>query len=345
MEIQFKLLALCVASQLFFYYDWPIRPDRFLMFLTMIWFLLLRVKGGVGQFKIGSIELAMIGFTTLCGFALIRGQVFSFEQVEKSTAILQIANISLFPFLSYFVAKQLDYHEKAVHGIVKLFALLGFYLTLTAFFERYGVSPLIWPKYIADPSIGIHYGRARGPLLNSVFLGMNLVFCSMMTLILQAISSRSFSRFALSLGILLSMCAVYLTNTRGAWIGLGTAFGIVLLFQIRMRRMVVSALGIACLGFLFGGASQFSAGGNTLFSKRQNTVVDREVNYKVAYEMGLDNPMLGIGWAQMGRQFDKYYQKIGSPGWGGWDGNHNEYLGNICPSRTHCIVVVRIYLY
>jgi len=347
MQTQYTLLALCTASQLFFYYGWPLRPDRILMVLVFIGFLMLRAKGAVERFKIGSIEVCMIAFTALCGFALINGEVYTFEEVEKSTAVLQIANICFFPFFTYFIAKHLTYSGAAALNIVKLLAVLGAYLALTAFFERYNINSLVWPSYILDPSVGIHYGRSRGPVLNSVFLGMILVFCCMMMLILQSLSQRPISKLLLVATIILSMCAVYLTNTRGAWIGLAGAFGVVLLFKLRMRRTVMFALGIAFLGFVFGSASQFSAGRGTLFSKRQNTVVDREVNYKVAYEMGVENPIVGIGWAQMGRQFDKYYQKIGSPGWGGWDGNHNEYLGifaqvGLIALALYCYIFVKL---
>jgi len=33
------------------------------------------------------------------------------------------------------------------------------------------------PRYIADPMLGIHFGRARGPELNSASLGVYLTVC------------------------------------------------------------------------------------------------------------------------------------------------------------------------
>ena len=81
------------------------------------------------------------------------------------------------------------------------------------------------------------------------------------------------------------------------------------------------------LAFLVGGASKFSMSGGTLFSKRKDTVEHRMVQYDIAWRMGLDHPIFGIGLYRVDLDWQIYYAKIGSPEFAGWDGSlHNEYL-------------------
>ena len=54
---------------------------------------------------------------------------------------------------------------------------LGIYLALTGVAEIAGQWSLVFPRYIADPTLGIHFGRARGPELNSASLGVYLTVC------------------------------------------------------------------------------------------------------------------------------------------------------------------------
>ncbi len=52
--------------------------------------------------------------------------------------------------------------------------VLGVYLALTGVFEVSHLWSLVFPRYISNPDLGIHFGRARGPDLNAVSLGIYL---------------------------------------------------------------------------------------------------------------------------------------------------------------------------
>jgi len=340
----YRLLFFCILSQLFPFYPWPIRPDRILALLTLVFFVAAAPRREIARLKLQSIDVCMILFTILCGVSLIRGDVMALPGVQQATFIQQAINISLFPFLFYFVARHLNYNRDKVQALSRALMLMGLYLGLTALCERYSINALIWPSYIADPTVGIHFGRARGPLLSSVDLGMTLVFCTMITLTLWSVEQRAALRRFLGAVILLGMVGVYLTNTRGAWMGLGAAFMTVLFFRVKMRRMVTIALGLVVFGSVFLGPSKFSAFQPTLFSQRQSTVLDREVQYTVALKTGMDNPLLGIGWGRMGQEFAKYYKMIGAPKFTGWDGNHDEYLGIFAQAGIIALIFFGIIL-
>ncbi len=343
-HIQYRLLSFCILSQLFFYYSWPVRPDRVLAILALVHFVALYSRGEIARLKLQTIEFCMLAFTILGGASLIQGEVMDLTEPDKSTLIQQVMNISLFPFLFYFIVTRLNYNRNEVQAFAKVLIFVGLYLGLTAICERYSISAFIWPSYIMDPTLGIHYGRSRGPLLDSVVLGMTLVVCIMNMLTLWSVAKRTLPKQLLGAGILLGMVGVYLTNTRGVWIGLTTALMTTLLFKVRMRRMVTILFGIVVLSYLFLGVSQFSVFQDTLFSKRQNTVVDRQVNNMVALKMGIENPIFGIGWGRMRNEFDDYHRMIGSPEFGGWDGNHNEYLGIFAQMGTIALSLYGILL-
>ena len=54
---------------------------------------------------------------------------------------------------------------------------LGGYLGLTALFETVGPHALVFPRYITNPELGYHVGRARGPFLEAEANGIALFIC------------------------------------------------------------------------------------------------------------------------------------------------------------------------
>src|SRR3712207_9200411 len=54
----------------------------------------------------------------------------------------------------------------------------GAYLGLIALFETVHLNSLVWPRYILDPNVGIHLGRARGPFAEAGANGMAMWGCA-----------------------------------------------------------------------------------------------------------------------------------------------------------------------
>jgi hypothetical protein len=52
---------------------------------------------------------------------------------------------------------------KVALGVI--LGVFGLYLSVTAVFEITKQWSLVFPGFIGDPKIGIHFGRARGPML------------------------------------------------------------------------------------------------------------------------------------------------------------------------------------
>lgn len=181
---------------------------------------------------------------------------------------------------------------------------LGLYLAATAVLETFGVWSLVFPRYIADPELGLHYGRARGPALNSVSLGVHLGVCTAAAWLLIPGARKPMQLVWLAGAVLMSF-GVLLTFTRSTWLGLAGAAVTVLCLQLpRAWRTTafVSAVVAAGLFLAVGkdalvGLEREDSGAVSAHSVQQRTAFAY-----VSMQMFRDHPLGGVGF---GRFYDK----------------------------------------
>ena len=90
-------------------------------------------------------------------------------------------------------------------------------------------------------------------------------------------------------------------------------------------RLIVAVLLVA---FFAGVGSKFSFSGETLFSRRQNTIDYRMSNNETTYNMGMANPLTGVGYGKFKATWKKYFGSAAQELTKDLtDGNHNIYLG------------------
>ena len=75
------------------------------------------------------------------------------------------------PIALYWIARQSTLTERGIWWIQAALAGFGVYLAITGLAEISGQWWLVFPKYIADPKVGIHFGRARGPMVQAACYG------------------------------------------------------------------------------------------------------------------------------------------------------------------------------
>jgi O-antigen ligase len=208
------------------------------------------------------------------------------------------------PAVLYTVARQIPIASRDWKRLLVAMAALGVYLACTAIFEVTKCWPLVFPRYIADPNLGIHFGRARGPELNSVSLGVFLTVCAACAWLLLPQVRRRWQQLAILAAMPLMAFGVLLTFTRSAWIGFAAAAMVVAAFQIPHRwRMpavgcgVLAGVLITCLswnqlvGIQRGGAA----------ADAEHSVDQRASFAYVSWQMFCDHPILGVGF---GRFYD-----------------------------------------
>ncbi len=210
----------------------------------------------------------------------------------------------LLPALIYGIIRQLEITRRDWSRLLTWLVVLGIYLAATGAFEVAGQWSLVFPRYIANPDLGIHFGRARGPELNAVSLGLYVTACLLCAWTLLNYAQRRSYQLALLVAIPLMAGGVLLTYTRSTWIGLAASGLVSAAFYIPRRWRVTTIVGTGLVGLLLVTASW----GQLLGIKREGTVEDsehsvgqRESFAYVSWQMFCDHPVLGVGF---GRFYD-----------------------------------------
>jgi N-acetylglucosaminyldiphosphoundecaprenol N-acetyl-beta-D-mannosaminyltransferase len=163
----------------------------------------------------------------------------------------------------------------------------------------------VFPKYIADPTLGIHFGRARGPDLNAVSLGLYVTACLLCTWMLLRSAARRSYQLVLMLALPLMAFAVLLTFTRSTWIGLAASGLVVAAFQIPARWRLPAIASSALVGLLIAITSWQHLIGlerEGTAEESEHSVSQRQSFAYVSWQMFCDHPVFGVGF---GRFYDR----------------------------------------
>lgn len=258
-----------------------------------------------GRIEIGSWHLADLAALSFLAWLAIR----TFTQPLGSIAphqphtLMHAINGYLVPLVLYGVLRFSKPSASALRPAFWVIAILGFYLSITAWFEAAKLWGLVFPKFISDPSLGIHFGRARGPMLQSVRLGVCLLACwSCIVITCVWLSPHSKTRWLFALAsIPVFWGAVFFTYTRSIWIGLVLILGILVVccLQGATRRALIVCGGMA--GLLLA----IVVGPHLVAFKREYSAEEtRESTYMraafayVSLQMFKERPVAGFGFNQ-----------------------------------------------
>lgn len=215
-----------------------------------------------------------------------------------------VANF-IIPAALFVMVRHVPLTEREVIALLAGFVVLGVYLAVTAIFETLGLWTLVFPRHIADPSLGIHFGRARGPELNSVSLGTYLTACILCAWTLLPIARRRWVQLALAATLPLMTFGVFLTYTRSTWLGLAAGAAVVAALEIPKRWRLPAITMAALAGLLLLAVSWQSIVGlerEGTAADSQHSVDQRKSFAYVSWQMFQDNPVLGVGF---GRFYDR----------------------------------------
>ena len=239
-----------------------------------------------------------------------------------------IGNFIYIPATVYFICSREENPEKSLQFIFRFLSWLGLYLCFTAFAEHYRIDSLVWPTYILDPSVGIQFGRARGPFAGSAELGSALILTFLATA-LRSNPESIWQRMTTAMILAAHALAIYFTYTRSVWLAFGLVITILFLLVPRLRYQVGFVITLIFLMAFTGASGKFTLTGRNLFTERQGTVDYRLINYSTTLRMALDNPLFGVGYGRFYNEWPRYYrvpsgtreiQEL-------TDGNHNTFLG------------------
>lgn len=281
----------------------PLTFDRLLL-IAMAGLFCWRLRSGqIEQSAVSAVDWALaLMLVWLTGSALLNRPG---EEVNLPTSPLWRLLVSFWaPAALFVVTRQSKLPGKTIHYLLAALALLGGYLSLTALAETAGAWAVVFPRYIANPELGLHFGRARGPALNSVSLGTYLGICLWSAWALLPLVPRwakSLLLFALPLMVL----GVLLTYTRSTWLGLAGSGMAVLALELPKRLRLPVLTGVSIAGVLMAAAlwqsvlqlEREDSGGVS-----QHSVQQRAAFAYVSMNMFRDNPLWGVGF---GRFYDQ----------------------------------------
>jgi hypothetical protein len=221
-----------------------------------------------------------------------------------SSPVWRLAMSFVVPAALYWIARQAPLTRSNRIGSLAILSALGVYLAITALAEIAGKWSLVFPRYISDPSLGIHFGRARGPELNSASLGVYLTVCLWCTWLLCREVRRGWQLVLLTTLPLMAI-GVFATYTRSTWIGLVLSTTVVGYLQLpRTWRLPLFTLA-GLVGILVAAVAWNDVVGlqrEGTASESHHSVNQRKSFAYVSYQMFKEHPIFGVGF---GRFYDR----------------------------------------
>jgi O-antigen ligase len=239
--------------------------------------------------------------------------------------------LGIIPFALYVAAPVAFSTRRDRDTLLMTMVLVGAYLGLTALFETIHLTALIFPKYINNPAVGIHYGRARGPFLEASANGLVLFGCAVAATV--AANQWRGQLKALFAGVVVILCAggILFTLTRAIWISSVLAPLITLLLFKETRKyflpaaMAVALVAVTALIAIPGLSSSASER-----ESEKGPIWQRLNTDAAALRMVEARPLIGFGWHTFEGEGGNYMRLPATyPETGAGLQVHNVFLGHL----------------
>lgn len=277
--------------------------------------LLLVLMVVVGRVRInfgGAIGLAIL--MTAVYFTL-SAAISGFETRSPVTVHYRLIGGYLFPFTIFGLVLHGFRGEQHLRRISAFFLFIGVYLTLTGWAEQFKIWALVWPRFIADSTVGIHFGRVRGPFVQSAAMGLALIYCYFNNLIL-ARQSSGVTRWLIYAVNVLMLPVIFWTKTRSVWLAFLLC---ALLWFAYSRRRTVRAVWVSALVTLTTVVGIVNME-NFLSSQREKggftdvePILVRLGLAQISFNMFAERPLLGVGFGHFRDHAPMHAQDPSSP--------------------------------
>lgn len=279
----------------------PLTIDRILLVVLVGQYLLYRRWGRTDPKPLGKPEIALCLFTAWMVLSTFTADWRAMEFQPASRMVI----FCVMPFAVYWIARQTPLTERSVLALFACIGLFGAYLAATALAEYFQAWSLVFPRHIVSTAAENKLefiGRGRGPLLNPVGNGMLLAVCLAATLMWWPRLGRPRQLLLLPLVGLLA-AGIYCSMTRSAW--MGGLLGVALCVGLGMpKNWRLPVLGGGLLVAVLLAATQwdslmaFKRDRSLTAQQTAESVHLRPVLARIAWNMFLDHPLFGCGYAQ-----------------------------------------------
>ncbi|HZQ19718.1 MAG TPA: O-antigen ligase family protein [Terriglobales bacterium] len=287
LNIPTLMFLVMLAAMLFRPPDLKAFPIDRIAFLALIILVCLRFLLRWDSFRTNPVTWPLLAFLLL-GFWGALTQPYD-AQVWSVFAAKYVV-----PFVCFHVAAVVFRDEGSRRALEVFLLCVLVYLSAISVFWLASATSLIFPTFINDPGIGIHFDRARGPFLQAVangvclnLLGLTALDCYRRKKVYRVIGI--FLLFAVPL-------ALFATKTRAVWISGALSTLALLRFGSGPIRRV--AIGICVAGALSAGVISIYRVNETSVSERlldRSPVDFRSEMYRAGWQMFTEKSFLGWG--------------------------------------------------
>lgn len=320
--------ALTIFAGNWHYMHVPVPLDR-LMWIGVLAALGWRALGGDPRFQKLKVRRVHLVLMFAVAYAVCSSVVAS--TITNATSIVDLLDqLGIVPFLLFFFAPVLYPTGRERNYLIVGLVVLGAYLGFTAWCEGLSVNSLVFPRYILNPEIGEHFGRARGPFLEAAGNGLALYICAIGALAgLRTWRSKGARLTSAAVG-LLCVSGVIFTLTREAWLGAALASVVILAATPELRKYLLPSAAIALIVVL--GVIVFVPSFESKASTRvedQSSLWDRLNSDGAGLRMLEAKPVFGFGWSTYTTAVGPYYRLAPTYPLTAISGIHNEFLANL----------------
>ena len=277
----------------------PLTLDRLLLIGLLAAYAIQKRLGRTDPKPIGPADRWLGGLLAVLTLSfLLTG--FPPEKLAEGSPLWRLGAGYLIPGFLYWVVRQSPMEHRVVQRIGAVLAGLGLYLAVTGILEKTGQWWAVWPRHIADPKVGLHFGRARGPMVHAVSFGFYVTIC------LLAAGCWAWHRGRLVRLVFLAALPAFGTAllfcyTRSVWMGAALAGLVLIGLGLQGRVRIVALAAVVCIGAVaaLGNLDRliaFQREGSA--AETAQSVHMRGAFAYVSWKMFLDRPVWGFGFGR-----------------------------------------------
>jgi O-antigen ligase len=285
----------------------PLTIDRLVLGLLLAAYVAQRRLGRADPKPMAGVDYLVLLFAGVLAISTFAHE-WRLTSPNDISPVWRLSFGYLMPIALYWMARQSSLTERGIWWVQALLTAFGLYLAITGLAEVSGQWWMVFPSYISDPKIGIHFGRARGPMVQAACYGTVLAICLLAAWTWRAKLSRT-GQLLLVATLPVFALAIYFTYTRSAWgetvLGLMVVLGLTL--RGRLRWAVLA--GIAACGLIAVAAKWDSLLGFKREQSADETRKSAHMRGSFAYASWLmfqDRPLLGCGFGHYRREVLPY---------------------------------------
>jgi O-antigen ligase len=276
----------------------PLTLDRLVLVLVVVAYVVQRRLGRAEPKPMGREDWLVAAFSVVLAASALWAHVSDEIAPGESAILLRLVCSYLIPALLYWIARQARLTDRTLMWVGGTLAVFSVYLALTGVMEVNRQWWAVFPNHSADPAIGLHFGRARGPMVHAVSYGLYLG----VALLAAALWARRFGRrgaLLLAAIVPLGLTGIYFSYTRSVWIGTGLGIAVLLAMTLRgaWRPLVLGGLVVSTLLAVVTNFEKIKGFQREQSAAETSQSVDlRGSMAYVSWKMFLDHPLLGVGF-------------------------------------------------